>query len=177
MWWQTKEVKKLKAVVIPGQLVKSDERLSQIVAVTPLPITVPQHVPPPVINIPSPAPQRRLSDLLEAGRQLHPLCRNAFVERVEMGFYAYEKRTEWRTCALAAIYAALFGAASIQRPDFSYTQAVWRVSQRVGWGIGERMVVGPTGRRNNVADEMIKLIDENLWSRATVAEWLASEGM
>ena len=55
--------------------------------------------------------------------------------------------------------------------------AVWLLSQLVGLDIGQRRVVGPTGRRNNVADEMIKLVDENLWTRAGVAEWLASIGV
>ncbi|MBK7897536.1 MAG: hypothetical protein IPJ90_22170 [Anaerolineaceae bacterium] len=54
--------------------------------------------------------------------------------------------------------------------------AIWRLSQRVGYNIGERQVVGPTGRHNNLADEMIKLVDDNLWTRAGVAEWVASLG-
>ena len=117
-----------------------------------------------------------LSNFLQIGRLYHPLCRNAFVEKVQIGYYAYERREEWRTCALAAAYAGAFGPQSIERPDFSYSMAIWRLSQRVGFNIGERQVVGPTGRRNNLADEMIKLVDENLWTRAGVAEWVASLG-
>lgn len=117
-----------------------------------------------------------LSNFLRIGRLYHPLCRSAFVEKVQLGYYAYERREEWRTCALAAAYAGAFGPQSIERPDFSYSMAIWRLSQRVGYNIGERQVVGPTGRHNNLADEMIKLVDDNLWTRAGVAEWVASLG-
>ena len=36
---------------------------------------------------------------------------------------------------------------------------------------------GPTGRRLPVAEEMIKLTDENLWTRRGVAAWLGSVGL
>lgn len=163
------------------------DQFAHIISVAPLPITVPrrwepEHLrrpAPPIVRIPGPAPTPgpMMSELLMIGRQYHPLCRGSFVEKVAVGYYAYERRTEWRTCALAAMYAGAFGAASIEKPDFSYTQALWRLSQLVGFKIGDCGVVGPTGRRNNLADEMVKLVDENLWSRAGVAEWLASEGM
>jgi hypothetical protein len=117
-----------------------------------------------------------LSNFLRIGRLYHPLCRTAFVEKVQIGYYAYERREEWRTCALAAAYAGAFGPQSIEKPDFSYSMAIWRLSQRVGFNIGERQVLGPTGRRNNLADEMIKLVDDNLWTRAGVADWVASLG-
>lgn len=117
-----------------------------------------------------------LSQYLRVGRLYHALCRNTFVERVQIGYYAYERREEWRTCALAAAYAGCFGPQSIEQPEFSYSMAIWRLSQRVGFDIGKREVVGPTGRHNNLADEMIKLVDENLWTRAGVAEWVASLG-
>ena len=117
-----------------------------------------------------------LSNFLRIGSLYHPLCRNAFVERVQIGYYAYERREEWRTCALAAAYAGAFGPQSIEKPDFSYSMAIWRLSQRIGFDIGQRQVVGPTGRQNNLADEMIKLVDDNLWTRAGVAEWVASLG-
>ena len=54
--------------------------------------------------------------------------------------------------------------------------AIWRLSQLVGFDIGQRQIVGPTGRHNNLADEMIRLVDENLWNRAGVADWLVSLG-
>ena len=95
---------------------------------------------------------------------------------MQLGYYVYEQREEWRTCALAAAYAGAFGPQSIERPDFSYSMAIWRLSQRVGYNIGERQLVGPTGRHNNLADEMIKLVDDNLWTRAGVADWVASLG-
>lgn len=125
---------------------------------------------------PAVQPVASLSRFLWLGRVLHPLCRNAFVERVQIGYYAYERREEWRTCALAAAYAGAFGPQSIEKPEFSYSMAIWRLSQRVGFDIGQRQVIGPTGRHNNLADEMIKLVDENLWTRAGVAEWVASLG-
>ena len=139
--------------------------------------TITAPTPPPIIiTAPLAEPNGRLSHYLFTGRLHHPLCRNAFVERVQIGYYAYERREEWRTCALAAAYAGCFGPQSIEKPEFSYSMAIWRLSQRVGFDIGKRQVVGPTGRRNNLADEMIKLVDENLWTRAGVAEWLASIG-
>lgn len=139
-----------------------------------------QHKPDPVIIIiPPTQPHTQISTLsnfLRVGRLYHPLCRNTFVERVQIGYYAYERREEWRTCALAAAYAGAFGPHAVEKPEFSYSMAIWRLSQRVGFDIGTHQVVGPTGRRNNLADEMIKLVDENLWNRTGVAEWLASLG-
>lgn len=117
-----------------------------------------------------------LSEFLRVGRLYHPLCRKSFVERVQIGYYAYERRTEWRTCALAAAYAGAFGPDSIERPEFSYSMAVWQLSQKVGFDIGKAIVTGPTGRQNNIADEIIKLVDVNLWTRAGVADWLESLG-
>ena len=143
------------------------------------PLPVQQKPEPIIINVPPAQPHvqvNTLSNFLRIGRLYHPLCRNTFVERVQIGYYAYERREEWRTCALAAAYAGAFGPQSIEKPEFSYSMAVWRLSQRVGFDIGQHQVVGPTGRRNNVADEMIRLVDENLWTRAGVAEWLASLG-
>lgn len=122
------------------------------------------------------AGQATLSGFLRIGRLYHPLCRKAFVERVQIGYYYYERREEWRTCALAAAYVGAFGPQSIERPEFSYSMAVWRLSQRVGFDIDSFQVIGPTGRHNNLADEMIALIDKNLWTRAGVAEWLESFG-
>lgn len=148
-----------------------------IVPKRPLP-TLPRPEPI-IINLPPNEPQIKtdsLSNFLRIGRLYHPLCRNAFVERVQYGYYAYERREEWRTCALAAAYAGAFGPQSIERPDFSYSMAIWRLSQRIGFDIGQQQVTGPTGRRNNLANEMIKLVDDNLWTRAGVAEWVASLG-
>lgn len=135
--------------------------------------------PPVIINlpiVPLSVSRFRLSELLRIGRVFHPLCRNTFVEKVQIGYYAYERREEWRTCALAAAYAGAFGPHSIEKTEFSYSMAIWQLSQRVGFDIGEQQVVGPTSRQNNLADEMLKLVDDNLWTRVGVAEWLASLG-
>lgn len=142
------------------------------------PAVLPGEPQPPPIIIPGRGHENgRLSDLILVGRTYHPLCRQAFVEKVQIGYYAYERREEWRTCTLAAAYAGAFGPDSIQRPDFSYTMAVWRLSQRLGYDIGKLQVVGPTGRHNSLANEMIELTDVNLWTRAGVAEWVSSIGM
>ncbi|MCP4415461.1 MAG: hypothetical protein GY805_02490 [Chloroflexi bacterium] len=143
------------------------------------PLPIPHQSVPTIIDLPPIQTQTQsdtLSNFLRIGCLYHPLCRNAFVERVQIGYYAYERREEWRTCALAAAYAGAFGPQSVEKPDFSYSMAIWRLSQRIGFDIGKRQVVGPTGRHNNLADEMIKLIDDNLWSRVGVAEWVASLG-
>ncbi len=131
-----------------------------------------------VITIPAPAyfvdcsPLAELASYVAIGRTYHELCRNAFVERVQVGYYIYERRTEWRTCALAAAYAGAFGPQSVEQPEFSYSQAVWRLSQRIGCDLDQLYVVGPTGRVAAVPDEMILLIDANYWFRQGVAEWL-----
>ncbi|MCA9946573.1 MAG: hypothetical protein KC449_23995 [Anaerolineales bacterium] len=126
---------------------------------------------------PQTAPQReRLSAFLETGRLYHPLCRQAFVEQVAIGYYAYEQQVEFRTWALAAAYAGAFGANAVERADFSYTMAVWQLSQRVGYGLEQTVVNGPTGRQQNIAKEMMDLTDINLWTRQGVAQWLSSIG-
>ena len=140
-----------------------------LVTITPTPIVISV---PPLVD-----PQRSLSHYLRLGRSYHKLCRNTFVQRVQHGYYAYERWEEWQTCALAAAYAGAFGPQSIEKPEFSYSMAIWRLSQLVGFDIGTHQVTGPTGRHNSVADEMIKLVDENYWTRAGVAEWLASMGV
>ena len=119
----------------------------------------------------------KLSRSLALGRTYHPLCRQAFVERVTIGYYAYERRTEWRTCALAAAYAGVFGPAEIERPEFSYSQACWLLGQVLGYDPAKLIVPGPTGRRLPVAEEMIALTDQNLWTRRAVAAWLGSVGL
>ncbi len=152
----------------------------------PLPVAAPQHLPT-VINVtplpPTPIqihiqPQQtatmHLAALLLRGRQYHPLCRNGFVEAVQIGHYAYERRTEWRTCALAAAYAGAFGAESIQKSSFSYSMAIFRLSNLINLDIGKTNITGPTGRQNNIADEMIQLTDNNLWETDGIVEWLAS---
>lgn len=118
-----------------------------------------------------------LSRSLALGRTYHPLCRQAFVERVAIGYYAYERRYEWRTCALAAAYAGVFGPGEIERPSFSYSQACWLLGQVLGYDPAKLIVEGPTGRRLPVAEEMIKLTDNDLWTRRAVAAWLGSIGL
>ena len=118
-----------------------------------------------------------LSRSLLVGLTYHPLCRQSFVEKVQIGYYAYERREEWRTCALAAAYAGVFGPTEIERPEFSYSQACWLLGQVLGYDPSKLVVEGPTGRRLPVAEEMTKLIDENLWTRRGVAAWLGSVGL
>ncbi len=128
-----------------------------------------------IINIPkrqAPPNPNTLSYYLEKGRHMHPLCRDSFIERIDIGYYHYERRTEWRTCALAAAYAGAFGPRSVERPEFSYSMAIWQLSQKVGYDLRTTMVHGPTGRCQPVIDEMIQLIDIDGWTRAGVAQWL-----
>lgn len=118
-----------------------------------------------------------LSRSLAIGRTYHPLCRGTFVQKVQHGYYAYERWTEWQTCALAAAYAGIFGPGEIEKPEFSYSQACWLLSQVVGYDPAKLIVEGPTGRRLSVAEEMVKLVDDNLWNRRAVAAWLGSVGL
>ena len=118
-----------------------------------------------------------LSRSLALGRTYHPLCRGTFVQKVQHGYYAYERWTEWQTCALAAAYAGIFGPGEIEKPEFSYSQACWLLSQVVGYDPAKLIVEGPTGRRLPVAEEMVRLVDDNLWNRRAVAAWLGSKGL
>ena len=118
-----------------------------------------------------------LSRSLALGRTYHPLCRGTFVQKVQHGYYAYERWTEWQTCALAAAYAGIFGPGEIEKPEFSYSQACWLLSQFVGYDPAKLIVEGPTGRRLPVAEEMVRLVDDNLWNRRAVAAWLGSKGL
>lgn len=118
-----------------------------------------------------------LSRSLALGRTYHPLCRGTFVQKVQHGYYAYERWTEWQTCALAAAYAGIFGPGEIEKPEFSYSQACWLLSQVLGYDPSKLTVEGPTGRRGSVAEEMVKLTDDNLWNRRAVAAWLGSVGL
>ena len=72
--------------------------------VTERPLPIPHQPEPIIINLPpnEKTQTETLSHFLRIGRLYHPLCRHAFVERVQIGYYAYERRNEWRTCALAA---------------------------------------------------------------------------
>jgi hypothetical protein len=131
-----------------------------------------------VVTIPAPvyfgeySPLAELAGYLAIGRTYHELARFAFVEKVQLGYYAYERRVEWRTCALAAAYSGAFGPQAVERPEFSYSEAIWRLSKRIGYNLDQLYVIGPTGRFSAVPDEMTLLTDANYWSRRGVAEWL-----
>lgn len=135
---------------------------------------------PVVIDMPArvrPVDTATLSNYLRIGRTYHPLCRHAFIEQRMTGYYHYEQRVEYSTCAVAAAYAGAFGPQSIERPDFSYSMALWRLSQKVGYDLNTLIVNGPTGRRQSVAEEMMQLVDINHWSREGLVEWLESLGL
>jgi hypothetical protein len=86
--------------------------------------------------------------------------------------------SEWRTCALAAAYAAAFGQATVETVAFSRTNAVFLLSGLVGYDIASQVVDGPTGRRGSTVEaELAKLIDDDLWTRQAVSAWLASIGL
>ncbi len=132
----------------------------------------PQHLKPLRLR-PKPQPMEyALSNYLSVGRAYHPLCRYVFIEKRTSGYYAYERKVIWHTCAIAAAYAGAFGPGTIEQPEFSYSMAVWRLSQRLGYALGAMAVTGPTGRRQPLAGEMMQLIDENWWNRAGIVEWL-----
>lgn len=96
------------------------------------------------------------------------------MERRMIGYYHYERRIEYRTCVIAAAYVGAFGPESIEEIGFSYSMAVWRLSQKVGYDLNTLMVYGPTGRCQPVAREIIQLVDQDGWTREGVAEWLES---
>ena len=53
---------------------------------------------------------RPVADYLAMGWRRYGIARNHFVQRIDHGHYAYERRTEWRVCALVAIYIGLTGS-------------------------------------------------------------------
>lgn len=146
------------------------------------PIAEPLHRPHPVPGV---IPLRygrqprtaRLSDLLRIGSAIHPLCRGDFVEQVICSHYAYSRRISYRTNPIAAIYVGAYGPSAIEADTFSYSMAVWRINQTVGFDIGEVMVDGPTGWHNKLVDELIRLVDEEYWTREGIAEWLWTLGL
>lgn len=130
-----------------------------------------------VIAIPTVRPTTRpLSELIAIGRTYHPLCRHAFMEKRVTGYYHYERRATWYTCALAAAYAAAFGPGSVERDDFSPSMMVWRLAQVIGYRADMLPVTGPTGRLQPVSLEVMDLVDVDHWTRQGVAEWLGSVG-
>lgn len=131
-----------------------------------------------VIAIPTVRPTTRpLSELIAIGRTYHPICRHAFVEKRITGYYHYERRATWYTCALAAAVVAAYGYAAVERDDFSYSEAIYLLARVTGYRADVLRVPGPTGRLQPVADEIMQLVDENLWSRAGVATWLEDIGL
>lgn len=133
----------------------------------------------PVITIPAPvyfshhSPLAMLAGFLAIGRTYHQRAQpGSFVDRVEMGYFAYERRTEWRTCAVAAAYAGAFGMATVEQGTFSYSQATWELSDLVGHDLSQLYVLGPTGRVSAVMDEIVLLSDVNLWTRLGIVHWL-----
>lgn len=132
-----------------------------------------------VVTIPAPvyfgqySPLAMLAGFLAIGRTYHARASiGSFVDKVQVGFYAYERREEWRTCAVAAAYAGALGPQVIERDEFSYSQAVWYLSDLVGYDLNELHVLGPTGRLSAVVDEMVLLTDTNLWTRLGLVHWL-----
>ena len=73
---------------------------------------------------------------------------------------------------MAAAYAGAFGPQVIERDEFSYSQAVWHLSDLVGYDLNELHVLGPTGRVSAVCDEMVLLTDTNFWTRLGLVHWL-----
>lgn len=165
-------------------MTRAGQRQNHVIAASaPITIRHPQHLrrharqTPIIIDVPastSSATNNTLSAYLDKGRQMHPLCRHSFIKRVELGYYHYERRVEWHTCALAAAYAGAFGAYTVERPNFSYSMAIWQLSQKLGYDLRQTIVYGPTGRRQPVIDEMAQLIDQDGWTRKGVVEWLRS---
>lgn len=132
-----------------------------------------------VVTIPAPvyfghqSPLVMLAGFLLVGRTYHERASiGSFVDKVQVGYYAYERREEWRTCAVAAAYAGAFGRQAVERDTFSYSQAVWQLSDRVGFDLNELHVLGPTGRVSAVMDEMVLLTDTNYWTRLGLVHWL-----
>jgi hypothetical protein len=147
---QLPDIRPPEPIIIPGYA----EELAG-----PLPIMIPE-------------PRRSLAELIRLGATYHDQASpGAFVEKVTMGYYAYERREVWRTCALAAAYAGAFGPASIERPQFSYSEAVFMLNGRLGYHLYTE-VTDPVGGRGRLVDRIIKLTDDHKWTREGVAQWV-----
>ena len=118
-------------------------------------------------------PRLSLAQLIAAGSAYHDAAApGAFVEVLQVGYYAWERRIVYRTCPVAAAYVGAFGPDSIERPAFSYTQAIYRLSRRVGYDL-EVPVVDPLGKRGPLVERIIKLTDDHKWDRAGIIEWVS----
>lgn len=150
----------LAPVVIPGQAQAEDG-------------------PPPIfIDNGSGASQERgaglagLARLILIGRQYHEAAGpGAFVEKIYQGYYGYERHTVYKTCAIAAAYAGAFGPKSIERPAFSYSQAVYTLSLLLNFDL-KQTVTDPAGGRGPLVVRIIKLTDVHYWDTAGIVAWL-----
>ena len=140
-------------------------------------ITKPQPIPLVIDAPPSLAKSISLSSYLRKGCRYHPLCRQSFVDKVVTGFYHYERTTHYHTCAVAAAYVGAFGPDAVTTPEFSYSMAIWRLSLKLGFDLHQVKVIGPTGRKAVVGQEMMQLVDVNWWTREAVADWLDTIGL
>lgn len=123
---------------------------------------------------PDASPTRALAAFLSIGRTYHPLCRRTLIQRQVVGYYHYERHVVYKTGPLAATYAGAFGSQMVERPDFSYSMALWKLSQEVGCDLSQLWVNGPTGRCQPVIEEMTSLVDVDYWTRAGLVSWLES---
>ncbi|MBK8899890.1 MAG: hypothetical protein IPM53_01780 [Anaerolineaceae bacterium] len=144
------------------------------------PLPVQQKPEPIIIHLPPHETQTQtetLSNFLRVGRQYHPICRGKFVDKTVIGFYYYERRIEYRTCALAAAYVGAFGPSSVEDSDFSKSMALWKLKRKLGFDLEALKVTGPTGRNSSLAQELISLTDIDGWNRRGIAEWLETIGL
>ncbi len=141
-----------------------------IVLKAPMPNSVPTH--------------QKLSQLILSGRQHHPQAVGSFVEQVTAGYYAYEQRTEWRTCALAAAYVGAFGPNAInERTGQSMVNA--GLEPLIGYHPDMLTIAGPPLPINggtahhvrSVSATIQALNDNHGWTRLAIARWLAQQGL
>lgn len=121
-----------------------------------------------------------LSMFLEIGRMYHGYCQHYHIERTEYGYYHYERQEEYKTDAIAAMYAGAFGKKSVERTDtFSMSQAIYQLSERLNIDLFRVRLPSPINQNAivDVMNECNNLVAIDGWTRAGVANWLRKNGL
>lgn len=120
-----------------------------------------------------PANDAPMHHFLLYGCTLHAQALDSFVEVDDIGYYAHEKRTEWRTCAVAALYAGVYGRNVIERrhangtPIFSYDECAVLLASFFDIDISHmhKMLKG------------MQALNDSGWARESIAMVLRAHGL
>ncbi|MCA9923068.1 MAG: hypothetical protein KC421_11885 [Anaerolineales bacterium] len=116
---------------------------------------------PQIIHMPQQRPL--LSQLIRVGAALHPEAKTALYETSCAGYYAYNKRKEYRTGAWGAAYVAVFGLDALAAGP-AESQIIWRLGRLVGYDL-------------KPVNQVITELTGAGWDRYGIAEWLEDKGL